>query len=130
MNIENVKYEKGDFRGYLKSIVVIALSLSLLLLLYYKLNPIFMDIWGARSGWYLDEYRTWGAKVWRMFYRATYSWMFLLLPVLWMFSAFLTQSVLKKDKARIFNNCHIALIIIISAMVIFAYYGLIMLPLI
>ena len=123
------KYEKGDSRGYTLSLLILILSISILLLAYDKLNPIFMEIWGAQNGWYLDEYRTWGAKIWRMLFRANYSWIFLLLPCMWGFSTFLLQSVLKRNHAKIFNKCHSGLIVVLSAFALSSFGTLMLRPL-
>jgi len=121
--------DRGDLRGYFLSAVVLSASVTLLLLLYRSLDPVFMQIWGDRSGWYLDTYRTWGAKVWRLLYRSTSSWLFLWIPVLWLLATFLFQSALKESKACVFNKIHIVLILILSGLAFFSFFGLILMPL-
>lgn len=74
MKMKQMLTDRGDQRSFFLSAVVLSVSVALLLLLYRSLDPVFMEIWGDRSGWYLDTYRTWGAKVWRLLYRSTSSW--------------------------------------------------------
>ena len=121
--------DRGDWRSYFLSAVVLSASVALLLLLYRSLGPVFMEIWGDRSVWYLETYRTWGAKVWRLLYRSTSAWLFLWLPVLWLLATFLFQSALNKSRASVFNRIHIVLILILSGIAFFSFFGLMLMPL-
>ena len=56
---------RGDSRSFLLSLVVVSAAVSVLLFLYQVLDPMLIDVWDVRSGWYLEKYRTWGAKVWK-----------------------------------------------------------------
>lgn len=120
---------RGDYRGYVLSAIIFAVSISLLLCLYHVLDPFFIQIWGARSGWYLDTYRTWGAKIWRMFNRCSSTWYFLWLPILWLLSTGLMQSALQKRNAKVFNKVHITFILILSGLALINLFGLILGPL-
>ncbi len=122
--------DRGDYRGYFLSASLLSTSVLLFLLLYRKLDPVFMEIWGARSGWYMDTYRTCGAKVWRMLYRSTSSWVFLWLPILWLLSTYLIQSALKTSSARVFNKVHIVLIFVLLGIAFLSFFGLMLMPLI
>jgi len=120
---------RGDYRGYVLSAIIFAVSISLLFSLYHVFDPIFIELWGDRSGCYLDTYRTWGAKIWRMFYRCSSTWFFLWLPILWLLSTGLMQSALKKLNAKVFNKAHITFILILSGLAFICFFGLILMPL-
>lgn len=130
MKTRTIHTDRGDLRSYFMSVAVLTVSISLLLLLYRSLDPVFLNIWGERSAWYIDTYRTWGAKVWRLLYRCTSSWLFLWLPVLWLLATFLFQFALIRSKARVFNRAHIAFILILAGIASFSFFGLILMPLI
>ena len=121
--------ERGDYPSYWISLILFSAAICFLLLLYHEFDPMLMGLWGTRSGGYLDEYRTWGAKIWRLFYRCTSSPTCLWLPILWVFSMFLVQSGLGKNKAKIFNKAHTVLIVVVSLLAVFSFFHLFMLPL-
>ena len=50
--------ERGDYRSYWISLIIVGGAICFLLFLYHQMDPILMGLWGARSGPYLDEYRT------------------------------------------------------------------------
>ncbi len=127
--MSEMETSRGDYRGYVLSAIIFVVSISLLFSLYHVLDPIFIEIWGDRSGWYLDTYRTWGAKLWRMFNRCSSTWFFLWLPILWLLSTGLMQSALKKRNAKVFNKAHITFILILSGLAFICFFGLILMPL-
>lgn len=122
-------HDRGDFRSYTVSLILLGVCTLALVLWFLKLDPMLMPIWGARSGWYLDTYRTCAGKIWRLMYRATSSPVSAWLPLLWMLSAFLIQSGLTRDKARLFNKVHGAFILAISVFAFLSTFDLMMLPL-
>jgi len=121
--------DRGDLRGFLWSLVFVAVVIWFLLTLYWGLNQILIELWGSRSGLYLDTYRPWGAKVWRLFYRSSSSWLFLWLPALWLFSTFLIQSVLRTNSAKAFNKIHILFIVAFAALAFFSVFSLLVMTL-
>jgi hypothetical protein len=126
---DNDPRERGDHPSYWISVIVIGAVICFFLFLYHKLDPVLVDLWGTRSGGDLDEYRAWGAKIWRLLYRCTSSWTCLWLPILWVFSAFLIQSGLRKDRARVFNKAHTVLIVVVSLIAAVSFIHLFLLPL-
>jgi hypothetical protein len=120
--------ERGDYRSYWISLILLGGAIWFLLFLYHQLDPILMEFWGARSGPYLDEYRTGGAKIWRLLYRCSSSWTCLWLPILWAFSIFLIQSGLNKRHARAFNEAHTVLVILLSSVAVFGLFHLFLAP--
>jgi len=51
------------------------------------------------------------------------------LPILWALSTFLIQFGLKKNNAKLFNEVHVVLILVVSAMAFVSFFGLFLLPL-
>jgi len=121
--------ERGDYPSYWRSLVFFGVAICFFLFLYHELDPMLTGLWGARSGEFLEEYRTWGAKLWRLLYRCTSSWTCLWLPILWALSTFLIQFGLKKNDAKLFNEVHVVLILVVSAMAFVSFFGLFLLPL-
>ena len=120
--------DRGDYRSYFLSVIILCSCIVVFLLFYFAMDPLFTEIWDARSGWYIDRYRTWGAKVWRFLHRSTSSWLFLWIPLLWMLSTFLIQFGLTKDKARVFNKVHLVGVLVLFALAFLSFFGLILLP--
>lgn len=121
--------DRGDSRSYALSLILLCVGTAALVHLFLALDPVLMQIWGARSGWYLEAYRTWGAKIWRLMYRSTSAPVCVLLPLLWMGSAFLIQSGLPRDKAKVFNKLHGGFIIAASSFALLSLFGLLLAPL-
>ena len=125
------KVKRGDTKSYTKSMLLFSGLIIGFIILFYIYDPFFIIIWGKRSGWYLDKYRTLGAKIWRMFYRTTSHWQLAIwLPILWGFAVYCFQRGLKKEKAMIFNETHSIVIFILAGFSFFSFFGLMSGPLI
>jgi hypothetical protein len=64
-----------------------------------------------------------------MLHRSSSSWFFVWLPILWLLSAYLAESVLKKRGARAFNKVHIVFIVVLSALAFFSFFAVALMPL-
>ncbi len=106
------------FKSYLVSLVVFCLSVIFMIKIYIGIDPVLMEMWGSRYATYITEYRTLAGMVWRMLYRCTSSWLFILLPIMWALATYLMQSGLKKEIAKKFNIVHIILNIVIFLLLI------------
>jgi succinate dehydrogenase/fumarate reductase cytochrome b subunit len=124
------KTQRGAFKSYLVSLVVYCLSVILLIRIYIGMDPILMDMWGSRYASYIVEYRNLAGKIWRMLYRCTSSWLFILLPIMWALATYLIQSGLKKEVANKFNIIHTILNIVIFSILFVLMMTLMFRPLI
>jgi hypothetical protein len=125
------KIERGDTKSFMISMLLFSGLVTGSLLLFFFLDPFFCEIWEERSGWYLDEYRTGGAKIWRMLYRTTSHWQLTVwLPILWGVSAYCVQRGFEQEKSKIINRTHSLVLLIVAGLAFFAFTGLIFMPLI
>jgi hypothetical protein len=122
------KYNNGDLKSYLMSLLIMSLAIIVLVKAYFVFDPFFMEIWGSRSTWYANVYRAPGALVWKALHFITSSWIYVIIPIAWMLSAFKIQSNMAKEKAKKFNKRHASVIFIVSFIVLLAFMHLILGP--
>ncbi len=114
----------GDFNSFFNSCIVF-FSAMIVLWIFFRLGePVWSEQWGSFLTREVREHSAIGTMGWKAFHRTTLYPMFLLLPVLWMFSAFCLQRVLPAGIARIFNRTHSLLLLALALTVALAFLAL------